>query len=186
MRVVTVHELLVAWQTVLTNHLGNAVEALGFDLDPVTVWDQTPTLESLQSAKLPAGAFTSPGTVGQPVRRNDGQVDATWSLLVGVFERGTSHTDTSRRVRQRAAAIRAVTLANPTLGDKVTSMRWVGEKYRQTQVNSARTIGACELSIEVTARNVADLTPVPDEDTPVVESLHLDHVQNHLTTVRFL
>ena len=64
----------------------------------------------------------------------------------------------------------------------VSSMRWVGEKYRQTQVNSARTIGACELTLEVTATNVADLTP--DESGPVVESLRLDHVQNYRHSVR--
>lgn len=184
MRVVTAHDLLGAWEEILTDHLEGVVSALGFDLDPITRWDQTPTLEALQSATLPAGAFTSPGTVGQPVQRSDGRVDATWHLLVGVFERGTDHRDTSRRTRERAAAIRATTLAHKSLDGAVSSMRWVSEKYRQTQVNSARTIGACELTLEVTATDVADLTPT--EGGPVVESLHLDHVQNHRHSVRFL
>lgn len=164
-RIVTADDLCDAVEAVQRAGLPVLIEQLGLDqaqgaekaYTVPSTWAQVPTLTALQSAILPAAAVTSSGIVGAPVRRTTGW-DATWRITVGMFDRGDDYHVTAGRVRTWAALVRAVGIANPTLGGIASGVRWAGETYRQyPQANVARTLGGCAVDFDVDVRNVADL-----------------------------
>ncbi len=170
MRVITADDLCVAVEQVLAEHLYPTVQLLGWhdDLEEkVEDWHQVPDLDVLRSASLPTGAISSPGLTDLPTKTSSG-TDATWRVVVGIYERGISYDDTSRRLRRWAAAVRATLLAHKSLNQTASGLRWVGEEYAEIpDARSARTIGGCTVAVDVTARNVVDLSPtVPTVTTP--------------------
>lgn len=176
MRLVTADDLCLAAGQVLSTGLPPLIEALGLDVDTAdgrrfkvpAKWDQVPTLEALTSAQMPAGAITSRGIIGEP-RRSSLGVDATWRVIVGVFDRGGDYNQTASRTRTWAALVRGVLLANPTLDGVASGVGWAAESYRQfPQVSAARTLGGCAVEVNVTARNVADL----GDATQLVQTVH--------------
>lgn len=175
-RLITRHTLGAAMETTLDTHLWPLVQELGFadpatepsDPDPlrrITVWDQVPTLDALTAAVTPVGGITSPGLVDRPTTRAR-RIDATWRVVVGVWDRGADYDDTVRRVGLWAALVRAVVLEHPTLGGVAAQTLWAGEEYAEIpQRSAARTLGGCAVAFDVTARDVVNLS-APDD--PVV------------------
>ncbi len=163
-RLITADTVCSAAQGILTTHMADVATSLGLDQAPaplgtVRAWDQVPTLEALTTANFPAGAITSPGLVTAPTRRGTWGTghDATWRLVVGIYDKGGSFNETAHRVRTWAALIRATLLLHPSLGGLASSLSWVGEEYRQiTERKSSRTIGGCAVAFDVTVDNVID------------------------------
>ncbi|MDI6911479.1 hypothetical protein [Nocardioides sp.] len=173
-RLVTADDVCTGAETVLVAALPVLIEALGLD-EPAdtkpfvmpTTWSQVPTLEALQSARFPAAAVTTTGTVGD-TRESSTGVDAEWLVRVGMFDRGADYNDTAHRIRTWAALIRAGLLRHRTLGGIASGLRLAGESYRNLpQTSAARTLGGCTVDVRVKVRNIADLA---DLTAPVVKS----------------
>jgi hypothetical protein len=172
MPLLTANDLCAAMEAILADKLSGLAGSRG--LDPVTTWHQLPTSDALSTANLPAGAITSPGLTDEPVRRSTG-FDATWRVVVGVYDRGRDYAETAKKVRDWAAVVRQVAIQNPTLGGVASGLVWVGEEYAELpERSSARTLGGCAVAFDVTARNVIDSKPYTDPATtdPVVTSTH--------------
>lgn len=173
MPLVTADDLCRAAEAILVEYLPDLAESRG--LKPFTKWDQLPTPEALTAANLPAGAITSPGLTDRPTHRAAG-FDATWQVVVGVYDRGRDYHETARLVRTWAAVVRQTLLQHPTLGGVASGLQWVGEQYAETPDRSAsRTLGGCAVAFAVTARNVIDaeryVPPDPGAPgTPIVQS----------------
>lgn len=193
MSVFSADQLCVAVQEVLEADLPSviahpqAAEFLDGDYGPIAEWQQLPTIDALSTARFPAVAITSSGLVAAPtyLASSDSRV-VTWRIVVGIYDRGRDHADTQARIRNWCALVRSCLLRNPNLGGVADSLAWVGEEFallpNRTQ---ARTIAAGAVALDVTAR-VSALSADEPDTRPVVESLHLDHVQNHRHSVRFL
>lgn len=163
MRVVDANQLLVALQQTVEAHYATAVVDLGYGPllgTGIKEWHQVPEPGALVAGKFPAAAVDSPGLVTPPTRSRASGWSATWRCAVGVYDRGRTHEETATKVRAWAAVIRAVVLDHPSLGGVARSTDWVGEEYAQMPGKAqARTIGGCAVAFDVTATNVADLTP---------------------------
>jgi hypothetical protein len=163
-----------AIEQVLRDHLHATVAAAqwappaaGGDLRPVDAWHHVPTLDALSSAEYPAGAIESPGLAAQPVQTSATTWDATWVVVVGVYDRGFDHDDTASRVRRWAAAVRATVLAHRDLGGLARTVTWTGEAYAQRpDRRDARGLGGCAVTFTVTVPNAVEL-PVASPSTPV-------------------
>lgn len=190
-RLVTADDLCVAAQTILEEQLGDLIDALGLgapespapDDEAATpfevpeTWTQVPTETALQSAETPAGAISSPGTIGAARTTRTG-VSATWRIRVAMFDRGTDYNDTAHRVRTWAALIRGVMLRNPGLGGLASGLRLATESYRLfPETGAARTLGGCAVEFDVDVQNIADLSEL--DVVPVVATTH-----PHVTVAR--
>lgn len=175
-RFITADDVCFAAETTLRENLASVITTLGLDVAPTPParpgkaftppgnWDQVPTLEALSSANFPAGAITSPGLTGPPVRRGRWGTgyDVTWRLAVGIYDRGRTYNETASRNRTWAALVRATMLQHPTLGGLVSSLTWVGEEYRQIPGRAAaKTLGGCAVAFDVIVENVVDLSADP-------------------------
>jgi hypothetical protein len=172
MPLLTANDLCAAMETILADKLSGLASSRG--LKPVTAWDQLPTSDALTSANVPVGAIASPGLTDAPVRRSTG-IDATWRVVVAVYDRGRDYVETAKKVRDWAAVVRQVVIQNPTLGGVASGLVWVGEEYTELPERpSARTLGGCAVAFDVTARNVIDAKPYTDPatDDPTVQSTH--------------
>lgn len=172
MSLLTADDLCKAAETTLRDHLPALAAARG--LDPVVEWKQVPTPDALSTANTPAMAITSPGLTEPPARRS-GTVDATWRIVIGVYDRGDDYGDTAARTRKWAAVVRQVILQHPTLGGVANGVAWVGEEYAERpERSSARTLGGCAVAFDVSARDVIDTKPYTDPATadPTVTSTH--------------
>lgn len=172
-RLVTADDLCHAFETILTAKLPVLIEQLGLDeeLAPISggalgvkTWQQVPDLKALVPASFPAGAITSPGLADRPTRKPGGAYDAVWRIAVGIYDRGRDHAETARRARTWGALVRAVMLANPSVGGLASGLRWAGEDYGQTREReAARTLGGCAVSFNVGVSNVVDLSALDPE-----------------------
>lgn len=148
-------------QTLIEREVPIAGEVLAAgDYPAVKEWQQVPALQAFNAANFPSAAVTSPGTVSTPQKTGQGY-DGTWRVLVGIYDRGADYAQTQRKARVWAALMRAVLLrpGNRSLGGVADGVRWAGEQLdRINNKNSARTIGVAVLSVDVTARNVVDLS----------------------------
>ncbi len=159
MTALSVDVVCAAIETVLTAQLPAALTAQGSmteggGLLPVLSWGQLPERTALFNAELPAGAITSPGVVGVPVRDENGSYRATWLVAVALYVRGIDHHDTTQRCRAYAAAIRDVLIANPSLAGVSQAVRWTHEEYALLDPRSARTEGGCLVEVEVDVQDV--------------------------------
>lgn len=171
-RLITAGDLAEGMETVLVADLPGLIETLGLEdlLKPVRTWKQLPTIQALTEANMPAGAITSPGLASPPTRKGS-RVDATWRIVVSLFDRDVDHTATTQRIQQWAALIRAVGHRNPSLGGIATSTTWVGERYELIPARSAaRTLAGCSVDFNVSARDVVDV-----DDLPVLQTVQTVH-----------
>lgn len=171
-RLITAADVCEAAETALVAGLLDTITAFGLEdeMTPPATWDQLPTLEALTSANMPAGAITSPGLVGEPVQRSTGY-DATWRLVVGVYDRDADHSATADRIRTWAGLLRATIVRARSLGGLAQSVKWSGENYQLLPMRSAaRTISGCAVAFNVTVTNVVDVFDLGD--LPIVESTH--------------
>lgn len=171
-RLITAADVCEAAEQVLVAGLLDVITAFGLQakMTPPATWDQLPTLEALTAANMPAGAITSPGLVGEPVQRSNGY-DATWRLVVGMYDRDADHSATADRVRTWAGLVRATILRARSLGGLAQSVRWSGEDYQLIrQRSAARTLGGCAVAFNVTVTNVVDVDDLLP--LPIVQSTH--------------
>ncbi|MEJ7846435.1 MAG: hypothetical protein WKF93_12400 [Acidimicrobiales bacterium] len=172
-RIITADDLCRAAENILRTNLHPLVEALALeDFEEITDWAQVPTMEAVAHADTPTGAISSPGLVDAPVRKAHGVYDATWRVVVSVFDRDEDYNATAARTRQWAALVRALLIDNPSLGGVASSLTWVGEDYAERpRKDEARTFGGCAVAFDVTAKNVAELgsgdPQFPSTNTPV-------------------
>jgi hypothetical protein len=173
MSALSVDLICEAVEQILTDQLSAALAAQGAmreaptALDLVLHWHQLPSRQALHTAELPAGAITSPGLVGVPIRDELGHYRATWSVAVAVYARGVDHNDTTQRMRAYAAAVRDVLIANPSLGGVAIGVRWTHEEYALLDPRASRTEGGCMVEIEVDVQDAAQPTTA---GTPIVEA----------------
>lgn len=169
-RIIGAAELCAAGEEVVNLQLPRLIVALDWatELNDVTSWQQVPTLRALSTAQLPAGAITSPGLTGKPIRHGDGSYEATWRVVFGILDRGKDYDTTALRARRWAGLLRAVLTANPTLGGIGHSLLWVSEEYDQwPDRKQAATLGGCAVGIDITVRNVVDVSGIVlDPDGP--------------------
>jgi hypothetical protein len=153
-RLVTADDICHAVEVLLTNHLPFWSEAAG--LPEVKTWQQLPTPQAISAAAVPAGAITSPGLTEPPTKHRDAY-EATWRVVVAIYDRGTDHTDTQGKARTWAALIRTVLVQHPRLDGLALRLTWVGEDYALLgERSSARTLAGCFVAVDVT---VADVVP---------------------------
>lgn len=167
-RVIGADEVCIAVEQSLRTRIPVVIDALdlGATLKPFRDWQQLPTIEALSSANLPAGAVTSPGLTEPPTYSRATGWTATWRVAVGVYARGRDHSDTQAQVRDWIKVCRTALMGDRSVGGLAKSLRWVGEEYALVPGrNSARTIGAGAVAVDVTVENVLDLGSL---DLPVV------------------
>lgn len=157
-------------QQLIENEVPIAGEVLKVkDFPAIKEWQQVPALQAFNAANFPSAAVTSPGLVTAPVKGQERGYDATWRVLVGVYDRGRDYAETQRKARIWAALVRAVMIqpGNGSLGGIATGVRWAGEELdRIPNKNSARTIGVAVVVLDFKAENVVDLSGLD----PVVNS----------------
>lgn len=159
--IVSVDQLCVAIEQLLTDRLDATMTALGFaDLKQVSTWQQVPSVAALSAATLPAGAIVSPGLVSPPsYKASTGLYEATWRVPVGIYTKGRDHDSTQAAVRNWCAGIRLTVLQHKSLGGLAKSLAWTGEEYdRIASRESARTIAVGGCAFDVTALMTTDLT----------------------------
>lgn len=172
MSALSVDAVCAAVEQVLIDQLAAALTGQGAMREAPTAlvdvlhWHQLPQRQALFTAELPAGAITSPGLVGAPIRDELGHYQATWSVGIAVYARGIDHDDTTQRMRAYAAAVRDVMVANPSLGTTAIGLRWTHEEYALLDPRSARTEGGCLVEIEV---DVSDAVHPTSADPQIVE-----------------
>jgi len=172
-RLITADDVCAAMESAMTDHLPGLLSRSGFVLDEFTDWDQVPELDALSKAQLPAGAITSPGLAATPVDSTTRGITAVWQVVVGVFDRGRSHDETARKVREWAALVRAAALTSDCLDGFAERVTWVGEEYAQRpERTAARTIGGCAVTFHVEVRRVVDIGPADPTtgDLPIVRT----------------
>lgn len=159
-RLITGDDLCLAFEQILIAHLPAVVaQCEWLDLTAIATWEQVPTLRALSTAVVPAGLITSPGLVEAPLRRGDGSHDATWRVMVGIWDRDATYRLTASRARRWAAAVRTTMLAHQSLDGVASGLRWVSEEYDEfPNQGAARTLGGCAVAFDVDAKNVVDLS----------------------------
>lgn len=164
-------ELCAAIETVLVDHLDDTMNELGWTneagYESMRSWRQLPSLDALTAAQLPAGAVIAPDVVGEPVyEASTGLWRTTWRIPVVAYGRGSDHSDTQARIRNRVAAIRTTLLAHKSLGGLASAMRWTGENHNLIPArDSARSIAAGGISVDVTADVDMSLGTLPVVET---------------------
>lgn len=167
--IVSADELCTALETVLTDHLADEMVALGYTAavgyEPVRDWQQVPTINAIATAKLPAGAITTPGLADSPTWVPSHRAyRTTWRIAAGVYVRGRDHDQTQRMARNYAAAVRVTVLRHKGLGGIAEKLRWVGEDYAlRPERESSRTLAACAVAFDVTAMTIGTGRPVSQQ-----------------------
>ena len=172
MRVIGGDDIVTALDAHLREHLPDVVRALGLtELGDVATWMIVPDIDAITAAKLPAVAVVVGGMTQTPERTAQ-QYRGVWSASIGIFDRGSSHADTQKRIAAWAKAIRTTFIAHPLTGTGM-SVRWQGEEYDLIPSrNAARTLAGAEVMLDVTVDIAVDLTDLPPGSGPLVRSVH--------------
>lgn len=122
-------------------------------------WTRLPDFRALQADQTPAVVVTTPGLMGDPVRRGDGLYDVIWQLRLLVVVRGDTYDRTADLVGFYVACLRLAALRNRIDVDGAQRATWLpGESYHELATDAARTIGAGVVPVAVPVKDaIADI-----------------------------
>lgn len=124
-------------------------------------------LDRFAEDQLPSCCIVAPGLASAPEKRGqNGAYMAEWSVGVGAVVMGPDRETTYELVELYAAAIRALILHHPSLGEFAAGVRWVDERYDDLPFEDSRTIAAGVVQFNVGVETAVDSygPTVPSED----------------------
>jgi hypothetical protein len=156
---------LEAW---LPSHLAHQERRKGLPARTIPLPRSWPTVDEFDPEpheQLPSIVLVSPGTVGEPERRQGGRIRATWRLEI-VFAVAARDERQARMIRSvYAAAIRsALEQGDPTLGGVAERTRWAGDEHAIGRSQGDRSPRALvEVDFQVTVNDVLNPRLGPSE-----------------------
>lgn len=130
-------------------------EDWGVDLPPPVSWVRLPDFIEMGEHESPSVVVTSPGVVAEPSQGYGGGYDAAWVVRVFCVIRGQSYNEVADRVGHYCAVIRETLTNNVSgMGLPVSNARWMDETYSELDTDSARTIGAGSVAVQLNLSNV--------------------------------
>lgn len=132
-------------------------------------------LDKFPEEQLPAMVVVSPGVVADTiVKEGDGSYSAQWDLGIAVVSSARDEHATDDLRAYYGAAIRAVFLQHPAVGEVGVIAEWVDESYNDLPVDADRTVSVVQVLFRVQAEMIVEAaggTREPLED-PYEEYQH--------------
>lgn len=117
--------------------------------------------------QLPAVIVVSPGLAGVPMSEGDGRTRASWAIGIGVVASAKDKRSTNNLAKLYAATVRTLMLQQQSLGGIGMGTSWRHESYSDIPTDDGRTLGACQVILEVEAGDVVRTKaglPVPPDN----------------------
>lgn len=154
---VAVRETVRLWSrdylSEIARHSGRATG----DLPSFRTYASALDMEKFAEDQLPACIIVAPGLLDAPERKSK-QYRAQWGVGVGVVVSGQDRDNTFELCELYTAAVRALIVQHPSLGDFAEGVSWVGERYDELGTDDLRTIAAGTVQLSVDVANVVDPT----------------------------
>lgn len=130
-------------------------------------WQTAPTFDNWPEDQLPGCIVVSPGLDGEPIRRGDGNVTATFSIGLGFVVVAATQELSHRYAMLYIAAHRALILQKPSLEGFANGVRWVTESYDELPFDDVRSLGAGMGVFNVEVRSVVNTSGGPQARDPL-------------------
>jgi len=146
---VSADDVCAAVETLLRAQLPDALAARNAarDLelrDPVS-WGQVPAPTLLVDKQTPCIEISSPGFPEPPEMMRGGRYQASWSVIVTVYLRGSGFAETARDTREYTQVIAAVLVWDAAQEQPLGGLAWSGvlrdEDYDAVALKDSRTLG---------------------------------------------
>lgn len=144
-------------------------------------WRRVANWDSVPEDQQPVVFSTSPGTVGDPPRREAGRWSATWEVPILAAVRGQSYDQTADLVSVYATAIRTVLIQQPPDVDGLRSWWWAGETLDALPTEQQRTWAGALVTFTATVDDVlveAGRRDEPPAD-PFADPADRDEIADH-------
>lgn len=117
-------------------------------------WRRVASWDGVPDDQQPVVFATSPGTVGEPPRRERGRWSATWEVPILAAVRGQDYDQTQQFASVYAAAMRTVLIQQPPAVDGLHSWWWTGETLDALPTEQQRTWAGALVTFTATVDDV--------------------------------